>query len=151
MKFPTDSMLRLVLTNNESLITRNAGNEDFVVHAVRLGQNIMKILAYGNGTAVNPHSLGYRAFKNYKIVVHHEQEIHYKLDGQTLAQQYQSKLIQITGPAPHLGVNDFILFKDMKAKKPVLVRIKQVLSEGTFISDVEISTNTFQPVFFLHQ
>ena len=78
-------------------------------------------------------------------------EIHYKLDAQTLASQYFSKLIQITGPSPQLDVNDFILFKDLKSKKPVLIRVKQVLGQGTYISDVEISANTYQPVFFLHQ
>jgi hypothetical protein len=69
MRFPTDSMLKVVLTNNDSIITRIADENDFVVHAIRVGQNVMKIIAHGNGTSANALTLGYRSFKNYKIVL----------------------------------------------------------------------------------
>lgn len=68
VRFPADSLLRIVLTNNQTDISRIAGENDFVVNALRIGQNVMKILSYGNSTAVNPSTMGFNSFKNYKIV-----------------------------------------------------------------------------------
>ena len=61
-------MLKIVLTNNETVVSRIAGGNDFVVNALRIGQNVMKILSYGNGTVANPSTMGFQTFRNYKIV-----------------------------------------------------------------------------------
>lgn len=68
MKYPSDSLLKVVLTNNQSLITRVAGEEDVVVNAIRIGQNVMKIESYPKAHDGATSNAGFATFRNYKIV-----------------------------------------------------------------------------------